>query len=440
MRYAACGAAIGGAVLGVLRTPRTAGSRATRRERLDIAYSFEERISIQSRRFPHVQENPDRLLLAAVLFGFAACAKKTTKIVIATDATWPPMEMVDESKNIVGFDIDLMNAAAKAGGFEVEFKNTAWDGIFAGLEGGKYDAVMSSVTITDERKQTMDFSVPYINAGQILVVKSEVSGVETLADLDGQDRGRPDRHHRAPSRSTRYADVKKKEYDEIGLAFADLANGRIDGVVCDTPVAAQYALQNDEYKGTLKIVGEPFTDEFYGVAVKKGNKKVLDTINKGLKKVLDSGDNKAIEDEVAEITPSGRPGKSPRVKVEIRHTRIEVTDGALIPDRAEKTIFSAWNISFFGAIALLVILPARPPEAVLGHHEVHPGRHRVDLPGHGPLDPRRPADRPARGPRTDLADQAASTGSPRSTWRSSGASRCWPSSSTSTTRWPSSCP
>ena len=234
------------------------------------------------------------LLLAAVLFGFAACAKKTTKIVIATDATWPPMEMVDESKNIVGFDIDLMNAAAKAGGFEVEFKNTAWDGIFAGLEGGKYDAVMSSVTILDERKQSMDFSVPYINAGQILVVKNTVSGVEKLADLVGKTVG-------AQIGTTgafeidKVKDVKKKEYDEIGLAIADLANGRIDAVVCDTPVAAQYALQNAEYQGALKIVGQPFTDEWYGVAVKKGNKKVLDTINKGLKKVLDAGENKTIE-------------------------------------------------------------------------------------------------------------------------------------------------
>ncbi|MCX7028874.1 MAG: basic amino acid ABC transporter substrate-binding protein [Spirochaetes bacterium] len=227
------------------------------------------------------------LLLAAVLFGFAACAKKTTKIVIATD-------MVDESKNIVGFDIDLMTAAAKAGGFEVEFKNTAWDGIFAGLEGAKYDAVMSSVTITDERKQTMDFSVPYINAGQILVVKSTVTGVEKLADLSGKTVA-------AQIGTTgafeigKYSDVKKKEYDEIGLAFADLANGRVDAVVCDTPVAAQSALQNDEYKGTLKIVGKPFTDEYYGVAVKKGNKKILDPINKGLQKVLDSGENKTIE-------------------------------------------------------------------------------------------------------------------------------------------------
>jgi polar amino acid transport system substrate-binding protein len=234
------------------------------------------------------------LLLVAVLFGFAACAKKTTKIVIATDATWPPMEMVDESKNIVGFDIDLMNAAAKAGGFEVEFKNTAWDGIFAGLEGGKYDAVMSSVTITDERKQSMDFSVQYINAGQILVVKNEVSGVEKLDDLKGKTVGAQIGTTGAME-IDKVAGVKSKTYDEIGLAIADLANGRIDAVVCDTPVAAQYALQNDEYKGTLKIVGQPFTDEYYGVAVKKGNKKVLDTINKGLQKVLDSGENKTLE-------------------------------------------------------------------------------------------------------------------------------------------------
>ncbi|MBE3064947.1 MAG: basic amino acid ABC transporter substrate-binding protein [Spirochaetes bacterium] len=238
------------------------------------------------------------LVLAALLFGVFSCAKKEpTKIVIATDATWPPMEMVDESKNIVGFDIDLMNAAAKAGGFTVEFRNTAWDGIFAGLEAGKYDAVMSSVTITDERKNTMDFSVPYINAGQILVVRTEVSGVEKLTDLKGKIVA-------AQIGTTGAFEIDKvkdaekitpKTYDEIGLAFEDLANGRVDALVCDTPVAAQYALQNESYKGKLKIVGQPFTEELYGVAVKKGNTKILDQINKGLKKVLDSGENKAIE-------------------------------------------------------------------------------------------------------------------------------------------------
>jgi polar amino acid transport system substrate-binding protein len=238
------------------------------------------------------------LILVPLLLGAVSCAKKEpAKITIATDATWPPMEMVDTNKNIVGFDIDLMNAAAKAGGFTVEFKNTAWDGIFAGLENGKYDAVMSSVTITDERKNTMDFSIPYINAGQILVVKSETSGVTILADLKGKTVG-------AQIGTTGAFEIDKvkdankiaeKTYDEIGLAFADLANGRIAAVVCDNPTAAQYALQNDTYKGKLKIVGDRFTEEFYGVAVKKGNAKVLDVINAGLKKVLDSGENKPIE-------------------------------------------------------------------------------------------------------------------------------------------------
>jgi polar amino acid transport system substrate-binding protein len=238
------------------------------------------------------------LMLASLFLGVMSCAKKEpAKITIATDATWPPMEMVDTNKNIVGFDIDLMNAAAKAGGFIVEFKNTAWDGIFAGLENGKYDAVMSSVTITDERKKTMDFSLPYINAGQILVVKSETEGVTKLDDLKGKTIG-------AQIGTTGAFEIDKvkaanniteKTYDEIGLAFADLANGRIAAVVCDNPTAAQYALQNDTYKGKLKIVGDRFTEEFYGVAVKKGNAKVLDVINAGLKKVLDSGANKAIE-------------------------------------------------------------------------------------------------------------------------------------------------
>jgi polar amino acid transport system substrate-binding protein len=239
------------------------------------------------------------LVLTALLIGLASCAKKEpTKITIASDATCPPMEMVDTNKAIVGFDIDLMNAAAKAGGFTVEFKNTAWDGIFAGLDNGKYDAVMSSVTITDERKNTMDFSMPYINAGQILTVRADENAT-VLTDLKGKKVG-------AQIGTTGAFEIDKvkdankiteKTYDEIGLAFEDLANGRIDGVVVDNPTAASYALQNDKYKGKLKTVGTPFTEEYYGVAVKKGNQKVLDLINAGLKKVFDSGANKAIEDK-----------------------------------------------------------------------------------------------------------------------------------------------
>ena len=76
--------------------------------------------------------------------------------------------------------------------------------------------------------------------------------------------------------------IKEKTYDEIGLAYQDLVNGNIQGVVADSPIAANYALQKAEYKEKLMIVGKPFTDEHYGIALKKGNQKTLDLINRGL--------------------------------------------------------------------------------------------------------------------------------------------------------------
>ncbi|MDO9515587.1 MAG: basic amino acid ABC transporter substrate-binding protein [Syntrophales bacterium] len=229
------------------------------------------------------------------LGGCQRAAEDTTTITCATDATWPPMEMVNENKDIVGFDIDFFNAVAKEAGFKVEFKSTAWDGIFAGIAAGKYDAIISSVTITDERKLTMSFSDPYINAGQVLIVPKE-SGAVMIADLAGKSVG-------AQIGTTGAREIEKSEgvelksYDEIGLAFEDMAVGRIAGVVCDTPVAAQYALQQDEYKEKFKIVGEVLTTEYYGIVVQKDNQKLLDLINKGIKAVQEKGINKQLEDK-----------------------------------------------------------------------------------------------------------------------------------------------
>lgn len=223
-------------------------------------------------------------------------ASDVPRIVIATDATWPPMQFIDPASNqIVGFDIDLMNAAAEAGGFEVEFRNTGWDGIFAGLATREYDAVMSSVTITTERMETMDFSVPYINAGQILVVPATSQGVTTLADLAGKQVG-VQIGTTGQFAVQAYPQVNIATYDEIGLAIEDLAVGRLDAVVADTPVAANYALQHENYAQALKIVGEPFTEEFYGVAVRKGNTEVLELVNRGLEAVLAAG----VDEELAE--------------------------------------------------------------------------------------------------------------------------------------------
>ncbi len=219
----------------------------------------------------------------------AAPAAAALKVVLATDAAFPPMEFVDANKAIVGFDIDMMNAIAKAMGIEVEYKNTAWDGIFAGLESGGYDGIISSVTITDERKAKYDFSDPYINAGQAVVVLASDMAIKSDKDLTGKTIG-------AQIGTTGALAVEKisgvtlKEYDTIDLAFADLVNGAVQAVVVDTPVAADYALTSDQFKGKLKIVGEPFTEEYYGVLVRKGEQKeFLAAFNEGLKKIKADG-------------------------------------------------------------------------------------------------------------------------------------------------------
>lgn len=225
------------------------------------------------------------LALVMLLGVLAGCGSQ--KIVVATDATWPPMEMVDENtKEFIGFDIDLMKAIAEEAGFEVEFRNVAWDGIFAGLAAGEYDAVISSVTITEERQKEFDFSDPYINAGQIVIVLADNTDINSHNDLGGKTVA-------AQIGTTGAMAVQEiegatlKEYDEIGFCFEDLLAGRVDAVVCDTPVAADYA--GVQYAGQIKLVGEPFTDEYYGVMVKKGNTELLAKINEGLKKVQEKG-------------------------------------------------------------------------------------------------------------------------------------------------------
>ncbi len=209
--------------------------------------------------------------------------------IIACDAAWPPMEFVDENKEIVGFDIDLMTAIAEEMGFAFEFKNVAWDGIFAGLEAGDYDAIMSSVTILDERLEVYDFSDPYINAGQITVVRADETEIAGPEDLLGKTVG-------AQIGTTGAFAIQEiegatlKEYDNIDLALLDLVNGNLDAVVTDTPVAADFALASEQFVGKLKIVGEPMTEEFYGVVVRKGEMQdFLAAFNEGLQRVQASG-------------------------------------------------------------------------------------------------------------------------------------------------------
>ncbi|WP_432736527.1 basic amino acid ABC transporter substrate-binding protein [Maridesulfovibrio sp. FT414] len=229
------------------------------------------------------------VLMLTVFTATAAYAGSAPVITIASDCTWPPMEFVNKDKQIVGFSVELMKACADAAGYEVQIKNVAWDGIFAGLAAGKYDAICSSVSIDEKRKKVMDFTAPYFQVKQAVVTAKDVDA----KDLDAF-KGKP---VGAQIGTTGYFAIKKaegvipKSYDEIGLAMEDLFNGRLAAVVCDDPIAADFALQQAEYAKKLKIafIIESAESEYYGVAVNKGNEKVLDLINKGLSAVRADG-------------------------------------------------------------------------------------------------------------------------------------------------------
>ncbi len=233
---------------------------------------------------------------------------KVEKIVVGTNAEYPPFESVDDSGNIVGFDIDLMNAIAKNAGFKVEFVNTRWDGIFVALASGEFDAVISAATITDERKKTVDFSAPYFNAGQILAVKVG-SDIKSVDDLSGKRVG-VQLGTTGDIWASENTDAEVVRYDEITLAFQALAQGDIDAIINDAPTSADIIKANPEMGVTL--VGDPFTQEFYGIAVSKNRPEVLAAINQGLATVRATGEydeiyNKwfGLPQEAEAVVPAG---------------------------------------------------------------------------------------------------------------------------------------
>ena len=219
---------------------------------------------------------------------FAGGQAESDVIKIATDATWPPMEYIDENSDLVGFDVDLINAIAEEAGLTVELQNSAWDGIFAGLANGAYDAIISSVTITEDRKAAMSFTSPYINAGQVLIVRTDSEGLNSIDDMAGLKVGAQNGTTGDFAIEDR-PEIKRMAYDEIGLAVEDLMNGNLQGVVCDSITASDFVLGNENYSKSLMVVGEAFTEEWLGIAVQKSNPELVEKLDAGLAAVKASG-------------------------------------------------------------------------------------------------------------------------------------------------------
>ena len=231
-------------------------------------------------------------LLSLLLCASVAFAEKP--LVVASDPTFPPNEMLNKDKEIVGFSIDYIKAVGKEAGFDVQVKNIAWDGIFAALASNQVDVIAASVSITDKRKKAMLFTDPYYELHQAVVLPlgKDIKDLEELAGKRvGGQIGTTAMVQTIPASKIK---MIVKTYDEVGLAFEDLAKGNIDAVICDDPVAKFYANKKQEYAGKLKVAFITDDVEFYGFAVRKSDTALVKKLNEGIKAVKEKGIDKQV--------------------------------------------------------------------------------------------------------------------------------------------------
>jgi polar amino acid transport system substrate-binding protein len=203
--------------------------------------------------------------------------------VIGVDDTFPPMGFRNKKNKIVGFDIDLAREAAKRMNMKFKVQAINWDTKEMELNKGNIDAIWNGLSITEERKKKMDFTTPYLQNDQVIVVKKD-SSIASKDDLAGKTVGcqKGSSAEDALEADPIYKKIKggkPTEFDENVSCFQDLDAGRIDAMVVDSVVAKYYIAK---HHSNFKIVGESLQPEQYGVAVKKGNTKMLNKIQKAL--------------------------------------------------------------------------------------------------------------------------------------------------------------
>jgi polar amino acid transport system substrate-binding protein len=218
-------------------------------------------------------------------------------LTVGSDIPYPPFEQ-GKPGNYTGFDIELMEAIGEKIGRTPEFKDTSFETIFRDVAQGKFDAVISAATITEEREKAVDFSNPYYLSEQAVLVKAG-SSIESLEDLDGKTVG--------VQQGTTGQELAKEElggseirpFPEGPDAVNALKAGTVEGVIIDAPVAANAV----EKSGGVEIAEKVPTEEEYGIAVAQGETELLDEINQGLKEVEDDGTYKTIYEKWFKLAP-----------------------------------------------------------------------------------------------------------------------------------------
>ena len=206
---------------------------------------------------------------------------KDGTLMVGVEIGYPPMEYFDtDGATPIGFDVEVANALADYLGLELELVDTSWDGIFAGVDTGKYDCIISCVSITDERKEQFNLTKPYVSNHTVLIVPND-SEIDSMEALNG--------HSTAVQAETTADDYMKEhsvelgaelfQYDKVINCFDDLKAGRTDSVFTDSVVAAYYL--GDE-ESNYKTVWENDELEPIGICLKKGNDGLTQAIDDAL--------------------------------------------------------------------------------------------------------------------------------------------------------------
>ena len=247
------------------------------------------------------------LLTAMVFTGCGGDAQNgnsdgAKKIVVGLDDEYPPMGFKNDKNEIIGFDVDLAKAAAKKLGREVEFKAIDWNSKEAELKSGRIDVLWNGLDITDERKQNMLFSDPYMDNRQVVFIRKgdeQNQNIKAEADLAGKNIGT-----QAGSTAEDYItgnDALKnsfkefKTYGDYISAFMDLENGRLDAIVCDEIVGRYYMAKHADKIDALNVMVGP-TSEF-GIAFAKENTALRDEVQKAFDEIVADGTAKKISEE-----------------------------------------------------------------------------------------------------------------------------------------------
>ncbi|AHM64660.1 amino acid ABC transporter substrate-binding protein [Paenibacillus polymyxa] len=230
------------------------------------------------------------MMIGLIMIVLAGCsgAKDSSKLIIGIDDKFAPMGFRDENNELTGFDIDYAKAAGEQMGKQVEFQPIDWSAKESELNSGRIDLIWNGYTITDERKEKVLFTKPYLKNSQVIVVPA-TSSLSKLADLAGKTVGLQTLSSAADALDANPIKSKLKsvsEYPDNVLALTDLKTGRLDAVVIDEVVAKYYMSKE---QGTYKLLDESLAPEEYGIGVKKGNEELLTQLQSALDELHKNG-------------------------------------------------------------------------------------------------------------------------------------------------------